>query len=617
MGQSVGRLNATWMAKNAPDGKFDKNSETDLHFSDPAEALAQVIQYCQEFLECREARKVLLASMSQSKIYDLLSELKSPQILVPYDVELDMVIGEADPSHKTGNRSITYPQKNSPRSEQKRQPRRDQTDGGEVSGGALVPVLVPGDHIKGGADPYDLLIRLQTAQVKRGTGNYLISLTNTQQEDPVSANLLDEETLVDPAKSTDRQELLTWLASPQPNPGGYQDLLEEVGLEQMRRTCDTPVALLQHRDVFLSPRMFDFPLSMDGFFAVMNAIFWKGDEIHCSNIPGSAITLALQQSETNRKQDNLGLTSGLSKGWALAARGIAAGEASFVGKTSLIQGQYMDPKALYGVALTDFLAYGDTGYPSFQGAEPVPDEPLFEQTLYPLADNVADHYLKPRNPKLKIMTSLPAKKFLDERIPSPPAPPANANQGSFGQWANGLLIFKSHDELTGFARNNPEMQAQQGPFWMVDLYKLDAGYSLFAHNGNEASIGTRFPGVSGIDVTPTDSASLSFDYEIRAQRSWARWSAYGESDLNYGNKSQRQSSGAYTRSQTANYGSAEFGATWNFRPGYRNPSGWKVLLPAFLDTQVIDPRISVPFTATKAQILTAPRAYYLAARPGF
>ena len=185
------------------------------------------------------------------------------------------------------------------------------------------------------------------------------------------------------------------------------------------------------------------------------------------------------------------------------------------------------------------------------------------------------------------------------------------------------------------------MKAQQGPFYSIDLYKMDASYSLFAHNGSEASIGTRFPGVSSTDVTPTDSASLSFDYQIRAQKMSGNTSVYFESDLNYGNKAQRQAGGAYTRSQTANFSYQEIGLAVGFRPAHQNPSGWKFLFPASMQSQVIDPRISVPFPSvtpslakvlppcpagsidvsgscaqTTPQTVIAPHSYYVAARPG-
>jgi hypothetical protein len=615
MGQSVGRLNTTWMTKNVPAAgraSFDDRSETDLRFSDPAEALAQVMQYCSTDPGCRDKRKVLLASMSQSKIYNLLVELRSSQVSSG-DMRLDVVIAEADPSRQTGDRTVTFPDNEK-----------------------IPPVLVPADHT-GGQDLYDINIRLQTARITLPSGgSHDMTVRNELRAWP-SGNLLDHPSSVDPDLSGGREKLAQWLQIPAAD--GTRQFLERIALEQMHQTCHTEISLLQHRDVFVSDTMLGLDLSADGFFAIMNAIYWKGDLIHCANFPGAAIQSAVRQSMQYQQQEDLGLIGGLSAGWPLALQGISAGQAF---ETPVVHGQYLDSKAIYGLAATDFVAYGDTGYSSFQSAEPDPDPPLHKQTLFPLADIVAGHFLRPylqAPPTGPVLTRLPGEDFLDARSLAEP-PPAPPSKQTFGNWLRGI---GDNDELKGYDAKSAEMTAQQAPFLSFDLYKMDVGYNLFAHNGSEASIGTTFPGVTSTDLTPTDSASLTFDYSLRAQRTSRRKTLYFQSELNFGNKAQRAASGAYTRSQTANFTYQEFGLALALAPAYRNPSGWKFLaFPLSMQGQVISPRISVPFpaitqslakaqppcpagsvevnlscTQTSPQTVIAQHSYYVALRPGF
>jgi hypothetical protein len=604
LAQLIGRLNSTWMAHDLMvPGHFDDRVETDLKISDPAEALAQVLQFCYHHPACRDGRKVLLASMPQPAVYDLLMELRTAQIGASQE-SIDVVIAAADPSRETGNRTVTY-------GHDDKNP----------------PVLVPADHTQG--DLYNIRVRLEHTEITR-TSDTQTTLTNQRHE---AAQAVDADLHIG---TPGQKDLSQWLGLPEREP--IRPFLENLALEKMRSTCRSEVAMIQHRDVFLSDRLFMPGLSRDDLFAVMNAVFWKGDFVQCKAFEGATVKSALQQSQKFETQEGLGLTGDLSVGWSLAVQGVAQSARGQQSSASLVSGQLLDSKTLYGVAVTDFLAYGDTGYPTFPSGQPSPDRSLRLQHLLVLSDVIARNFLG-----APVGNPLEAREFLDSLHPShnpPPAPP----KGTFGQWLRGMG--KTSDEFRNVDPNDPEMEAQQRPFSSIDLYKADAGYSLFAHNGSEASIGTRFPGVSAFDVTQTNSASLTFDYIARIQKNYELWGLYGQSELNYGTKDQRKTDDSYTRSQTSNFLYQEFGYFRNFEPSHRNPSGWKFLAPISVQTQVQPPQLSIVFptppsgtssavaTGTgacgagyvvlngkcvlaTAEIVSGQHSYFLMGRPGF
>ena len=521
MSQLIGRLNSTWISVDR-NGRTDDKTETDLNISDPAEALSQVLQFCYAHAACRDKKKILLASMEQSTVYDMLRELRSAQTGGSQEI-IDLVIAQADPDRATQERTITYGQADK-----------------------MPPVLVPGDHVNP-ADPYEITVRLETAEVTQAGG--LITIVNNVK----TSNAVKVDLHFDYGAPADKKLLEAWVGA-----GAItRSSLENLALERMREVCGSEIAMMQHRDVFLSRELVSPPLSADGLFAALNAIFWKGDLIQCRGYDGGTIKSALQQAQKFQTQQDLGLAGYLHKGWPLAIQGVAQNRLA-TPTQSLINGQYLDTKALYGVAITDFLAYGDTGYPSFPSGQPMPDVPLSRQELRVLSDEIAGKLLHVALPPLK------ASGFLDSISLSHPAPPPTPASG-FGKWFVGL-IGKTNDEFAGVSPANAEMEAQQRRYTSIDLYKADAGYSLFGHNGSEASIGTRFPGISSFDVTQADSASLTFDYIARIQRTRPGWSEYLQSELNYGTKDQRKSDGSYTRTQTSNVFYEEIGFSHTFGP---------------------------------------------------
>src|SRR5262249_50644304 len=149
------------------------------------------------------------------------------------------------------------------------------------------------------------------------------------------------------------------------------------------------------------------------------------------------------------------------------------------------------------------------------------------------------------------------------------------------------------DWFRGVAASDPlayspelERRAQFKTVWSLFLYKADASYSFQSHNGKEASIATKFAGIASPDLSAADSSSLAFDYSVRLQRDSKRAAIYLQSDFNYSFKKQRNKDGSYARSESADYWYHESGLAVRLSPAHQNPTGWKLLIPGSLRTQL-------------------------------
>jgi hypothetical protein len=703
--QSVGKPNDTWISLPAIDptlplkGKLDKLhrfSETVVESADPLESLDQVLQYCRTDKNCWGARKVLLASMSQQKAYDLLGQLRSKYKL-PANATFDLVVASADPDRASGDEIVSKSASASAKDPYQR----------------VTPVvLVPGAHFASN-DPYTVRVRLQAASIT--VANFLPSAGSPAQAPPneIAPNppgerqfltgfskaqyslvnrvfLADQPITVDPFE----EPALQPLRSPSRNaPAGYQTLeyylgvgagaastpqtgelplptppskarytlvnrvlsvdqpikadlfgesglrllrsasqyappasspsspllypLIEAALRTMREECHADAAAIQELDiVFHSSFLYSsippglvYRFNQDGIRLLLEKIVWKGDFTQCTNIAGATINKTLTESASFKQQQNSGGATDLA--WGLSLATVGMDEKQSDDSKRLVGAQFLDPRRLYAVAAANYLVYGDTSYSDLAAAEAPPVEPPSEQYLRPLARSITDLLLVQR---LTSGSKLPMYWFWDALTLT--QPPPHVERG-LKDWVKG---FTAPDGF--YALPAEERDAQQRHVWYVSLYKADASYSLFEHNGTEASIGSRFPGLGVVDVTQADSAALAFDYLLRLTRSSRRWDFYTQSELNYGTKDQRQAGGAYTRSQTANFTEQDVGIALHLQPGYLSPRGLKLQLPVAVQTQVRDPFISVPLPPTggsstsSAQQIAGKHNIYLAMKPG-
>jgi hypothetical protein len=624
LAQYVGRLNAVWLGKTDSGSALPTNDkyETDLLISDPAEALKQVLEYCALFDSCQGARKVLLAEMPEQAVFDMLAALRLVRSGVgSVDSHFDVVIAEADPDRGSGNRTIL------------RERRMD--DQGEFDDPV---VLVPGAHTKEGQ--FDKLkVRLQSAMVTpslAGAGGAIEKKIKNHvwiQNDHTILNWFPPPVdavangggpnLQSRLKQVAFASLIKFDAA-----ADWRSTLTTVVLKSMLEVCHADMAMIQRRDVFFPARFFDDyavrPMSDAGAHALLNAIFWKGDFVQCVNVSGSTINSLLQRSQDLAQQQAYGLTPELARDWTLETLG--ADSTAPDPSQRLAGGRLLDPRSLYAVALTDFLANGDTGYPALQGAQPPPvqlwSKVKFKSVLDSVGDLLALHSKNEWNRDVDLDGLVRAAANATPLPDKPPPAPANtALQTSTGWFAH---LVKT-DEAKG--QSPLEEIVQQRPLWSLSLYKADASYSLAVHNGTEASLTQRYPGVSAVDLTSPDSSAITFDYLARLVHDSSTWQFYTQSELNYGYRKQRQAAGTYQPSHSADFLYDEVGMARHI-PWGKNPTEWKFLAPLALQTQVTPAAIFPQFPCTdttpgglpcsvKAAVKArSPRTFYYSVRPG-
>jgi hypothetical protein len=353
--------------------------------------------------------------------------------------------------------------------------------------------------------------------------------------------------------------------------------------------------------------MFSAPVDRAGFQGMMDAIFWKGDFIQCIQVTGDIIKAMLDLSRQLQEEEDNGLETDYSSGWALATLGL--NEDAKDPATRLIGGAYIDTKKLYSIAITDYLANGDTGYPMLQKAQPAPADRWSQTKLQSLSEAISKQVLDGTLPG-----HLKATDFLDSALrPIPPAPPSIG----LSDLANNLF----HNRAGDIAQSNTlEGKTQQRMRWSIDLYKADGSFSLFAHHGSETELGQQFPGVTTVDLSSPNTQTISFDYMFRIQRFTERGSFYLESDLNYGHKANRTATNVFQRSDTADYYNHEFGYAPGLWPRRQNPSSLKLLIPVASRMQLWPPITQITPGAgekgAKAVASQAPVNYTVSFRPG-
>jgi len=626
--QFVGRYNYVWLeAKPNDRTKVDDRYETDVQVADPAEALGQAMEYCEQFDDCRETQKIVLAQMSQQVADAMVASFRDEGL----SQKFDLVITQADDSRGSGNKTFVG-------------------DGGDQADPVVVVPETAAKIDNDGDQKDKMRVRLAMAIVTPGDANAWTRIVRNLSVKPANDEAITTEWIPQPANIAKSLSPLKALAQGKgadnllghlrqldkeiikdtsvekmtatATDAEWQKGLKEIALKAMARTCKADVAMIQNRDVYFTRQFKDLLLTEAGFRAILKAIFWKGDYVQCMSVSGSTITAVLQRAQELQQKAFYGSLSDLPLGnkedWSLKTLG--ANEEQMDASLRVISGHLLDPKKLYSIAVTDFMGTGDTGYPALQGAEPPPQTPWSKIKLRLLASAITDDEdPSPITDNLDTLT----------RVSKAGVPPPDSGQTNqlFAKWLKsvfvGLPVTNIKDPL--------ELDFQGRPTWSISLYKADFAYSLAAHSGLERNIPATFPGVSAVDLTAADSSSITFDYIVRLQRDTGGNEFYEQSEANYGYRKTRQASKTtpsnpsigdpYVRNQPADFIYNEFGYARHFYPNHENPKTWKLQLPMGVQTQLA-PLVSLPEgvsgpSGSPATIIASPRSYFISGRPGF
>ena len=368
MNTSIGRLNYAWLNNNP---KYDSQVEV----LDPAMALNQVMQDCNAREDCKNARKVLLAHMPAVAAANLVTN-------IPFT--FDLVISETDDAHETGDIEVSKKISG--------QPQRG-TDG-------RPPVLVTPGSVYNARVPGKIMLAVQKATVRRpqacqtGLCSGTWGLTNQTTASVYAHNRPRgaKMTLRAAAQAALRQAGVK-PAPNDPDPTDFwttQQILERLAMLRMQTALHTDVALIQGRDVFEAKQNGDIEITPANLKETIDRVYWKNDYALPLPVTGATLKSLLKKSAAFAEAERNSVNIDLERGRALVPLGVFQELAT---KVILVNAQPVQDGYLYSVAVTDFLAFGDTGYSDFlTPAVPPPFRMRDFRTLHPISNIVCRSY---------------------------------------------------------------------------------------------------------------------------------------------------------------------------------------------------------------------------------
>jgi hypothetical protein len=593
VGLSIGRLNYAWLNKNS---KYDSQVEV----LDPAMALNQLMQECNAHQDCKNARKVLLAHMPNAAAANLVANI---------GFLFDLVISETDDAHETGNIEISK--------QIVEQPERG-TDG-------RPPALVTPGSVYNASVPGKITLIVQRATIRRppdcitGLCSGKWELTNqTTASDYVfhrpsgGAMTLREAAraalLKDGVKpSSDESDSSEFWTT--------QQILERLALLEMQKTLHTDLALMQGRDVFEAKRNGELTITPETLKEAIDRVYWKNDYALSLPVTGAMLTSLLKKSAAIAAAENNSVNIDLEKGRALVPVGVFQELAT---KGIIVNSQTIQDGALYSAAVTDYLAFGDTGYTEFlTPAVPPPLRPRDFRNLNPIANIVCraiQKALVSTNPDFARTDCGPEQLRAGDYEDISKQAPFDATSGytawrQFVAWAVPSWQYQRSYSLYEGA-NQAERTSQQKPRFSITVEKTDLSASLNLHQNTLQAINAppgaqvasidlqaaKFAGNPISQLTAPDSFSLHYDNRTRLRWSGRRFDFFAMDDLSYfGSKTQDTPyTPNYIRSLSSNTLGLEGGALMRLFPRLKQAADLKLLVSERLDTQLISPLLGLP-----------------------
>lgn len=551
----IGQFRYTYMNR-------DRSFDTRLQIGDPAEALRQIVGLCEATPVCAGARKILLAQMPVSKALQLAATTDG----------FDLVVAQSDYEHATGT----------------------QTRSRVLSARSHPDVLAPGfvfDSARDNALSVNLRradLYLESAGPDQATREHL---ANRVEDDPVPAPALR------PGGLRNLQAAVA-AAVAGPAEGAAAANYEQIALLSMRQFCGTDVALLQHRDIFsgLEKAVAYWPPGRSyGVQQLLDEVLWNGEFVFCLPVKGSTLKKMLQESAHFDQQDRDRLSLETQRGRGLATLGIMTSGAG--PNQPVIRGQPVDDNQLYGVAMTDYLAFGDTGYPELSSEAVLPRVRITSVgTLHRLTGFACERASVGAAADCPDARPIDSPDFFDPIVQTP----FDTNAGlsalqQFRHWLRSPLQLHSGATTLFGAREAQETQAPYHGSWWFTLQNLSAEYDLTFIRGSDKTIPANFSGINTFSQLSTpESSKLGLWTRVRGGYQFPRYFdffAAGEEKVTYAavripNLSGNGDFGPYQGTLADNLVRSEIGLL--SKPAWRR-APFRILLSENLLTQVTNP----------------------------
>jgi len=474
--RQVGLLNTVWLD---PKNRHELRVVT----IDAIQSVEQLLDYCEAQGDCiPDRRMVLLAQMPDEAAASLHRGTGK---------RFDLVIAEANAYTYTPFPQVDYP-------------------------GEYPALVVSPKPVYDGKRPAELAMHAQMV-VLRGKRQPFRSMALEAQPHPLLLEAgVEMESRINGA--------LTKLNR---HPGANLEAsFRQLVLETMRERVNGSVALLQKRDLF-EVNLFLAKVSAglgsddDKLRAAVESILWKGDFLIPRLVRGSALRRAMERSREFDTADSDVYFRESDNNWGLFVLGAFLDPET---RKYVVNGAPIEDDKPYLVAMTDFIAYGDTGYPELAqelgGAPPRPSE---LQAQSRISELVLD--------RLRGTVEANAARGQGKRFgtymdylewPGFPAEPEATLRMQFSEHfragRNGTPQFPG---MINGTTKNLESLTQMLPRWRVVLEHSEIAWTDYWHNqANQTALLNAFEGITESRVvTPeTHTLSMSWAAELRQEK---------------------------------------------------------------------------------------------------
>jgi hypothetical protein len=472
---------------------------------------------CEYDSNCRPVKhRILLAQMDGQAARQMIAEMQKPGEPNIFDA----VLTQVDARDYSGSVSLS------------------RRAGGEHDVAASGPLLLtPAPHYETPLKNKKLSLKMQRAELSfAGGADAGISMTNKVSNYELEGQTIAKAELFRDQVVKKTGVPLTKAQSKEP--------FELLALDRMRNYCKGDLAMMQPRDVF---EQFSVAAGLwargdenehsDVMFTdenLMDEALWKGDVVVCRALSGADLNKTLKLSDG---KDQLNKLSYLGV------------EKDNLHDKYIVGGQAVDDKRLYSVALTDYLAYGDTGYPDLTASDVGPEETIRSIKEYKLvAEAALEDFDGAKRGAVEAASAL-----YDHVHSEPPVhPPSFDEIRQLGDWAEHWIKSYSFTPVLRMAAeaggNRLEMEAQQRGYNYFNLEKMTMGYALTTIQGAQQLVPVKFGGISNVPQLQTlESQSVSVWERARFGHVFPKWvDIFGLGEIRYGFSRTRQTaSGGY------------------------------------------------------------------------
>ncbi len=458
----IGQLSDVWMNT---DNRFD----TGAQITDPLEALRQVLSLCDSDDSCRGKRKILLAQMPYYKASQLATKLKV----------FDFVIAQPDQEHATGEERTS-------RTGQRETPY----------------VVTPGVAFDARRrNPLSTNLRRLDYYVAPDDRRFIAndvhdSIVPTPSPEPCRNCAINAEVAKASAQPLSDRHLNR----------SYEDL----ALKAMQGFCGSDIALLQHRDVFsaFGKAVALWPTDLRPTpQELLDEMLWKGDFTFCLPVSGATLNKILDESAAFDKQDRDDLSVEMEKGRGLSTLGVERDPSS---GSPVIRGQAVEDNRLYGVAMTDYLAFGNTGYPELSSEAVQPVVRLVSLKDLNRLTGLACNQLPADFTRGSCQSDRIKASDYFEAIKQRPFDTSRGLTAwlEFRDWAT-HPVAPQPNVTTLFAKktNNPEDLVERRGLWWFTLQNVTLGYNLSFIKGSDKTVPGNFAGNNSFSQLSTPESS--------------------------------------------------------------------------------------------------------------